>query len=430
MPSLFKSVTITYRDRKGKKCNKGDPGARKVRIKSDNWYGRYKDHKGKTVTCPLCPDKVKAKEILAKLVSDAAQVRHGVKPDPETEAQNKSLQERLDWPLARHIADYRAALETKGFTPKRVDLVVFYIQAVVDGCGFQKSGDIEPFAVEKYLAEQRNPKVVTPPPKSRRGAKRKGGSMAVSTANNYLQGVRQFYRWLVKNDRALPAKNSVLDIKALNPETDPRHERRPLDPEEFGRFVGAARQSSKVFRSLSGEDRAVIYTLAAYTGLRESELASLTPESFHLDAPVPFVTVKAKVSKRRKNDQPPLRKDVAELMRTYLKGRPAGQRLWPGSWKVHGAIMVRMDLEAAEIPYQDAGGRVFDFHALRHQFITGLSLAGVAPKVAQELARHSDLKLTMKVYSHVGVYDLTGALDKLPDLPGARPKAAIPRYAG
>ena len=56
-------------------------------------------------------------------------------------------------------------------------------------------------------------------------------------------------------------------------------------------------------------------------------------------------------------------------------------------------------------------------HALRHTFGTNLAKAGVAPKIAQELMRHSDINLTMMTYSHVGLYDLDAALDSLPALP-------------
>jgi integrase len=49
----------------------------------------------------------------------------------------------------------------------------------------------------------------------------------------------------------------------------------------------------------------------------------------------------------------------------------------------------------------DDAGQVFDFHALRHQFITNLARAGVAAQVAQTLARHSTITLTMDRYSHV-----------------------------
>jgi len=79
--------------------------------------------------------------------------------------------------------------------------------------------------------------------------------------------------------------------------------------------------------------------------------------------------------------------------------------------------MLRGDLAAARIPYRDEQGRVFDFHALRHHFITSLATAGVHPKVAQTLARHSDINLTMDRYTHLAVADVAGGLDGLPELP-------------
>jgi integrase/recombinase XerD len=56
---------------------------------------------------------------------------------------------------------------------------------------------------------------------------------------------------------------------------------------------------------------------------------------------------------------------------------------------------------------------VADFHALRHTFITNLVKAGVQPKDAKELARHSTSTLTMDRYAHVGVRDTAAALSKL-----------------
>jgi hypothetical protein len=84
--------------------------------------------------------------------------------------------------------------------------------------------------------------------------------------------------------------------------------------------------------------------------------------------------------------------------------------------------MIRADLEAAGIPFQDDAGRVFDFHALRHQFISNLAAAGVHPKNAQILARHSTITLTMDRYTHQSVQESAAALDKLPALPSTRTK--------
>ena len=76
------------------------------------------------------------------------------------------------------------------------------------------------------------------------------------------------------------------------------------------------------------------------------------------------------------------------------------------------------------LSYEDHAGRVFDFHALRHLFITSLARNNVSPKKAQELARHGDINLTMKVYTHVGLYDLDEAVQTLPALPQQLDKQA------
>src|SRR5260370_4865456 len=94
--------------------------------------------------------------------------------------------------------------------------------------------------------------------------------------------------------------------------------------------------------------------------------------------------------------------------------------------------MLRIDLDAAGIAYRDEEGRVADFHALRHSYITLLSRSGVSPKVAQELARHSDIRLTMNVYTHTGLFDLAGAVDSMPALmpTGPVPERTVLRATG
>ncbi len=65
---------------------------------------------------------------------------------------------------------------------------------------------------------------------------------------------------------------------------------------------------------------------------------------------------------------------------------------------------------------ENANGEVAGFHALRHTFITMLASSGVHPKVAQVLARHSTITLTMDRYSHTRLVDLNMAIENLPSL--------------
>lgn len=68
--------------------------------------------------------------------------------------------------------------------------------------------------------------------------------------------------------------------------------------------------------------------------------------------------------------------------------------------------------------YQNGEGRFADFHSNRHMFITSLERAGLSPKMAQTLARHSDVRLTLGVYTQVGQSDQTAAIAALPAPPG------------
>jgi hypothetical protein len=67
---------------------------------------------------------------------------------------------------------------------------------------------------------------------------------------------------------------------------------------------------------------------------------------------------------------------------------------------------LRKDLEAADIPYVDGSGRSADFHSLRYTFNTWMRRKGFVPRVAQELMRHYDRRLTDKVYTDTNLLPL------------------------
>ena len=91
----------------------------------------------------------------------------------------------------------------------------------------------------------------------------------------------------------------------------------------------------------------------------------------------------------------------------------AGHRVFAGM--VPRLPRFRKDLALAGIPFETAEGRL-DLHSLRVTFCTHLSAAGVAPRVAMELMRHSDIRLTMKVYTDPARLPLAAAVASLPAL--------------
>ena len=393
--------------------------------KTRKYYGWHTNAEGIRRRVSLCEDKVASEQKLNDLRRRSEREREGL---------IDRFHEHQKRPLKAHIADYRRHLEAKNNTAGHIGTTLARVQAIVDGCGFRFIRDISPSAVENWLKEQRDV-----------------DAFGISTSNGYLRAVKSFTTWLVKNRRT--PENALAGLSKLNAEADIRRERRDCSADEFRRLLKAAVNGPTVC-GLNGPELAALYLTATYTGLRASELASLTPGSFDFDANPPTVTVQAAYSKHRRKDVLPLHPDLAERLQAWLRMRETSQddqehvlpihretepKLWPGQWasRRHGAEMLRHDLQTArktwireavgdaererreqsdELKYFDDSGRVLDFHSLRHTFITNLAKSGVHPKIAQELARHSSITLTMDRYSHVGLIDMDAGLRALPDL--------------
>jgi integrase len=438
-----------YRTPDGQRVTKDTPGTvRSVKV-SKVWYGRYTDGAGVRHQVKLSESKTISRRMLAKIAGDAQLAGVGI-ADPFGPHRARPLDEHLD--------DYQRFLLAKGDTEEHVAKSCSRIRATLDGCHFKKLDDLAAAPVVEFIASLRQtpgrPRVPLDPAQEwytkaemvavldihpasvsrllrRDGLTGQGEGKArrypratvealqerlcegtgVTTCNHYLGAIKSFARWLAR-ERRIPA-DPLSHLSRRNSDVDVRRPRRALREDVFDRFIEAT-GAGRTLRGLTGADRLVLYTLAAQTGFRANELASLTPASFDFEARSPTVTVEAAYSKHRRKDVQPLRADVAELMRQYVAGKPRNKALWPGTWKERAAEILRADLSAAGIAYQDDAGRYFDFHALRGQFVSLLAAKGVHPKVAQVLARHSTITLTMDYYTHLDVLDVSAALDKLP----------------
>jgi len=80
-------------------------------------------------------------------------------------------------------------------------------------------------------------------------------------------------------------------------------------------------------------------------------------------------------------------------------------------------------LKAAGIDFVNATGHRADFHSLRHTLATNLARAGTAPRVAMEIMRHSDMRLTAKTYTDAGYYRWRMLYLSCPSSENARPQA-------
>jgi len=111
-------------------------------------------------------------------------------------------------------------------------------------------------------------------------------------------------------------------------DTDIRHDRRALTDEEFLKLVEAAQKSDKSVEGMTGPERSFLYTMARMTGLRRTELASLTATSF-VFGDDSFLIVEAGYSKHRERDVLPIYPDLVPLVREWIGQLHNGTPLFP-----------------------------------------------------------------------------------------------------
>jgi len=375
------------------------PDGQRARRQARKWYVEYRDADGIVRRAPGYVDKAATQQLAARLEREAGRRKEGL---------GDRYDEHHKRPLREHVEDWHRSLSDKGATARHADLSKQRVLAILDGTKAVFWPDLDANRVATYLADRRK------------------AGLSIESSNHYLRRVKQFARWMTKTGRA---ESNPLDCLTLqNAKTDHRRVRRVLSADELRELIDNAQNSPKRF-GMTGPERAMLYRVAVETGLRSSELRSLTVVSFDLDADPPTVTVGAAYSKRRRDDVLPLRPELATALRTHFAGRTPATRAFNIGTAYHLAKVLQPDLADAGIPYEDEAGRVADFHALRHTFITNLARGGVHPKIAQQLARHSTITLTMERYSHTVLGDLHDALSVLPDLdadPGQRtPQRAV-----
>jgi len=275
-------------------------------------------------------------------------------------------------------------------------------------------------------------------------AHRKKEDDSARTRNLDRASLVAFCNWCVETHRL--ASNPFEKIAKANEETDRRHERRALTMDEIHRLLAATRErplrealtirtgknkgqlGAKVRpevhakRIRQGNERALTYSALIYTGLRKGELTSMTLAHLVLDLELAYLILKAKDEKGKRGAKLPLHPALAEAIQASLAEREAanGGPLPTDTplFNVPPALskIFNRDIVLAGIEKRDALGRVADVHCLRHTHASLLAQAGVNPSVAQKSMRHSNVKLTMGVYTHIEMGDVAKAVSLLPDL--------------
>jgi len=207
-------------------------------------------------------------------------------------------------------------------------------------------------------------------------------------------------------------------------------------------LAGAAKESKaldpyqvKELLEASFESRfEALYVVAIHTGLRRGELLGLKWADVDLEAGTLAVRRSLDVDGTFKSPKNRAAKRTLRLTARALDALKAhkalqnAERLRAGArWQDHGLVFpntVGKPMNAGNLyrrefqPLLERAGLTdegFTIHSLRHTFATTLADKGVHPSTAQKMLGHSDIRMTLAIYTHAtdGMQDAaTAALEE------------------
>ncbi len=215
-------------------------------------------------------------------------------------------------PLKEHLEDFEATLRARGVGEQYLADRMRCLRGFVSYAGCKRLIDLDDSSASRWLAEER------------------GKGLSARTVNRRYQALRQFGRWLVKANRLERAPFTTL--RPLNEQADRRRQRRSLSADELRLLFAAAKSRplraatrQRVRKGVTdaerrrlvslGEVRAIVYQLAAGTGLRRNELRELRWRD--LDLKAGWITVPAATAKSRKDQRVPLRTGLVQMLRAF-----------------------------------------------------------------------------------------------------------------
>jgi integrase len=361
---------------------------------SKNYVVFYTDHTGRRRKKTLKADHETSERIVRDLLNKVALRKDGL-----IDERDEKFAEHERRPLTDHVEDFVRAVEAKGATANHVLVLERRVRKILDLTKIRRISELSLSRVQEGMALLRQ--------------KRSQG-----TINTYTIGVKSFARWLWRDKRA--REHYLIDLACKSTDSDRRHVRRMLSAADTLKVILAAEQGRPTRKGFSGRDRAMLYRVALGTGFRASELRSLTPDPFRLNANPPTITALACFTKNGKEAVQPIAVALAEELKPWLAGKPAGTPVFEGM-SSRQAQMLRIDLKAAGVPYETDDG-VVDFHSLRGDYISALVSSGASVKECQVLARHHDPSLTIGIYAKTSLYDIHKAVERLPDLTSGQPE--------
>jgi integrase len=229
-----------------------------------------------------------------------------------------------------------------------------------------------------------------------------------------------YYHSVLHNALDTAVKWGLVARNVCNLVTPPRQERYEIQPLTL-------EQVQKLLVAVHGHKWEALYTLALATGMRRGELLGLKWQDINMQTgtlqvrriltrvPAPteekrHIYIEAEPKTQHSRRSVIIASFALEMLKQHLQQQIAIKARSAEVWQEHDYVFctslgthlnpnhvvdeLKKLLKKAELPN-------IRFHDLRHSAATMLLSIGVHPKVVQELLGHTQISMTMDIYSHV-----------------------------
>ena len=343
---------------------------------SKKWQIDYSDQHGRRVRETAYTDKAASEKLLRDRVRAVERCLAGLPPEDDRTGQSVAVKE-----MAQAFLDFQKA---DGVSPKWIQTCRFRLMKLVRESDWRVMEDITTASAEAAI---------------------RCVGQSPSTLRQYQQLLKTWLGWCTKAGHLAqnPVENLPLISKGI------RETRRALTEAELSCLLHHAPAS-----------RSLKYRFLVFTGLRRTEAKLATWDWLDLEAEQPFLTIPAIASKSKKADTIPLHESLIGPLRTLKADNKAQQRdrIFDSIPEVE---TYRRDCVSAGVDAVDASGRPLTLHGLRTTFATMLCRSGVPAAVARVLLRHSDVRLTLEIYTDLVPKDAAEGIAKLHVVPPGVP---------
>jgi integrase len=380
-----------------------------VIIEGRVYVARWRDASGIMRTESTgCKTADMAQRWLDSKTSEAERITAGV-----VTASEAATAEKSSGAIADAVDAWQADMKAKGRSAQHIRECGHVVNNAADACGWNQLRGMERNAFERYLQSKREPT-------------KDGDVIGARTYNKNISIAHAFGAWCQR--RGMLMMNPFHGLERLNQKTDRRRERRTLTAGEVDAICTAAR--TRAADSWKGENRATAYRIMSASGLRWNEARTLRLSDIHLKSKTPYIELRAGNEKNRKGAQIPLHGAIVAELASFITARNktlvgdcgASIVAFPSTAKDAPlfdalpqsiSVVFAADVKGAGIASPDERGRVVDAHCLRYHFASQLAASGCPVHILQKLMRHSTVDLSMRVYVHTRLDDLSDAVQRL-----------------